>query len=338
MIDTQYIIDFLEKKLPKEEQKQFEEQIASSKELQKEVNDITLIWKTSSDLRLQRKVDVSKKWNIIARKIHRDRINRKVLYFARNAAALLILPVLLLTGFLYFKVDGGQNDQEIQILSASGTVTKTTLPDGTEVWLNSASKLIYPQKFTEHKRVVYLIGEAYFKVQSDKSNRFDVVLYDGLTVSAYGTEFNINSYDEDQTIDVTLVKGSIEVNKKDNSISREVIPGQHLAYNKEDKSMKIEDAYLAVKTGWIEGKMVFRRASMTEVVQRLSRHFNVDIRLEEKELYDYEYSATFTTETLNEILRLLQKTAPIKYREIESVQSDDDKSFSKRIIIISLDK
>lgn len=338
MIDTQYIIDFLEKKLPKEEQKQFEEQIASSKELQKEVNDITLIWKTSSDLRLQRKVDVSKKWNIIARKIHRDRINRKVLYFARNAAALLILPVLLLTGFLYFKVDGGQNDQEIQILSASGTVTKTTLPDGTEVWLNSASKLIYPQKFTEHKRVVYLIGEAYFKVQSDKSNRFDVVLYDGLTVSAYGTEFNINSYDEDQTIDVTLVKGSIEVNKKDNSISREVIPGQHLAYNKEDKSMKIEDAYLAVKTGWIEGKMVFRRASMTEVVQRLSRHFNVGIRLEEKELYDYEYSATFTTETLNEILRLLQKTAPIKYREIESVQSDDDKSFSKRIIIISLDK
>lgn len=338
MIDTQYIIDFLEKKLPKEEQKQFEEQIASSKELQKEVNDITLIWKTSSDLRLQRKVDVSKKWNIIARKIHRDRINRKVLYFARNAAAILILPVLLLTGFLYFKVDGGQNDQEIQILSASGTVTKTTLPDGTEVWLNSASKLIYPQKFTEHKRVVYLIGEAYFKVQSDKSNRFDVVLYDGLTVSAYGTEFNINSYDEDQTIDVTLVKGSIEVNKKDNSISREVIPGQHLAYNKEDKSMKIEDAYLAVKTGWIEGKMVFRRASMTEVVQRLSRHFNVDIRLEEKELYDYEYSATFTTETLNEILRLLQKTAPIKYREIESVQSDDDKSFSKRIIIISLDK
>lgn len=338
MIDTQYIIDFLEKKLPKEEQKQFEEQIASSKELQKEVNDITLIWKTSSDLRLQRKVDVSKKWNIIARKIHRDRINRKVLYFARNAAALLILPVLLLTGFLYFKVDGGQNDQEIQILSASGTVTKTTLPDGTEVWLNSASKLTYPQKFTEHKRVVYLIGEAYFKVQSDKSNRFDVVLYDGLTVSAYGTEFNINSYDEDQTIDVTLVKGSIEVNKKDNSISREVIPGQHLAYNKEDKSMKIEDAYLAVKTGWIEGKMVFRRASMTEVVQRLSRHFNVDIRLEEKELYDYEYSATFTTETLNEILRLLQKTAPIKYREIESVQSDDDKSFSKRIIIISLDK
>lgn len=336
-IDTKYIIAFLEKQLPEAEQRLLEKQIEASEELQKEVNDIAFIWKTSSDLKLHSKVDTAKNWNIISKKIRRDKYRKEILYFTRNAAAILLLPILLFTGFLYFNSANNLSVQQIEISSAYGTITKTTLPDGTEVWLNSGSKLAYPQKFTDNKRTVYLTGEAYFKVSSDKSNRFDVVMADKLVVSAYGTEFNINAYHEDDSIDVTLVKGNIEVKDIDNSITKDVIPGQYLAYNKENKSMRTGDAHLGVKIGWVEGKMIFRRASMTEVVQRLARHFNVDIHLEGKELYDYEYSATFTTETLNEILRLLEKTAPIKYRMIEPEQSDD-KSFSKRVVIISLKK
>ena len=78
--------------------------------------------------------------------------------------------------------------------SAYGLVSKITLPDGSEVWLNSGSKLHYPKQFVGDHRKVYLSGEAYFKVSSDKKHRFDVALSNGITVSAYGTEFNINAY------------------------------------------------------------------------------------------------------------------------------------------------
>lgn len=334
-IDTKYIITFLEGKLPAEEQKLFEEQIEASSELQKEVDDITFIWKTSSELKLHTKADTEKNWKIVSNRIRKDRYKARFLNFTRNAAAILLLPILLLTGFWYFKSNEDIPVQQIEVSSAYGLITRTTLPDGTEVWLNSGSKLIYPQKFTSNKRVVHLLGEAYFKVSSDKANRFDVVMFNDLVVSAYGTEFNINAYHEDKGIDVTLVKGNIEVKNMDSPTAKDVIPGQHLSYMKEDRSMKVEEANLAVKTGWVEGKMIFRRASMTEVVQRLSRHFNVDIRLEGKELYGYEYSATFTTETLSEILRLLEKTAPIEYKMIEPEQSGDN-SFSKRVVIISM--
>lgn len=336
-IDAKYIIAFLEKQLPENEQLLFEQQIEASEELQKEVNDIAFIWKTSSDLKQHNNVDTAKNWDEISKKIRRDRYRKKFLYFTRNAAAILLLPILLFTGFLYFNSAKNISVQETQISSAYGTITRTTLPDGTEVWLNSGSKLTYPQAFTGSKRIVHLTGEAYFKVTSDKRNRFDVVTANELVVSAYGTEFNINAYHEDRSIGVTLVKGNVEVKNIDNSVNRDIIPGQYLAYSKDDKSIQVEDAHLAVKTGWVEGKMVFRRASMTEVVQRLARHFNVDIRLDSRDLYDYEYSATFTTETLNEILALLEKTAPIKYQMIEPKQSDD-KNFSKRVVIISLKK
>lgn len=334
-IDTKYIIAFLEKQLPENEQRLFEQQIEASEELQKEVDEIAFVWRTSSDLKLHNKVDTAKNWDLVAKKIRNDKYRKRFLSFARNAAAILLLPVLLFSGFLYFSSNKELVVQDIEISSAYGTITKTTLPDGTEVWLNSGSKLIYPQVFRGNKRIVHLLGEAYFKVSSDKSNRFDVVSANELVVSAYGTEFNVSAYHEDSSIDVTLVEGNIEVKKIDNTIAKDVVPGQHLAYSKEDKLMKIADANLAVKTGWIEGKMVFRRASMPEVVQRLARHFNVDIRLEGEELYGYEYSATFTTETLNEILRLLEKTAPIKYKMIEPEQSRDN-SFSKRMVIISM--
>ncbi len=290
-------------------------------------------------MKLHGKIDTDANWNQISRRIKKDKYKTKLLRYSRSAAAILILPVLFLTTFLYIELDNKNNQpkQQLHVTSAYGTVTKTVLSDGTEVWLNSGSMLSYPQTFTKGERNVMLTGEAYFKVSSDKSNRFNVIISDELIVSAYGTEFNINSYKEDNTIDVTLIEGNIQVSKTDKTGSKDIIPGQHITYNKNSKLMAMADVNLSVKTGWKDGKMIFRRANMTEVVQRLSRHFNVDIRLEGKELYDYEYSATFTTETLNEILLLLEKTAPIKYSIIEPEQSGDY-SFTKRIVKISLKK
>jgi len=338
-ISTEHIIAYLENRLSTDDLREFEHQLKVSDDFRKEVDKISFIWKTSEELKLHEKIDIEGNWHKLSKKIRKDKYKANFLRFSRSAAAVLIFPILVLTTYLGIELVNKYNEpiQQLHVTSAYGTVTKTVLSDGTEVWLNSGSTLTYPQTFTQGKRTVSLFGEAYFKVSSNKSNRFDVIVSDDLVVSAYGTEFNVNSYKEDNTIEVTLAEGNIEVSKADKTSSKNVIPGQLLLYNKENKQMIIAETNLSVKTGWKDGKMIFRRASMTEVVQRLSRHFNVDIRLEGKELYDYEYSATFTTETLNEILQLLEKTAPIKYSIIEPEQSGDY-SFTKKIVKINLKK
>ena len=97
--------------------------------------------------------------------------------------------------------------------------------------------------------------------------------------------------------------------------------------------MQTKEASLLAETAWREGKIVFRRTPMQEVVRQLSRHFNVDIQLQGKELYEYTYSATFTTETLTEILDLLEKTAPIRC-EIIHPEPTADYAFSKKKVWI----
>jgi len=338
-INTEHIIAYLEKRLLADDLKEFEHQLEISEDLRKEVDKISFIWKTSAELKLHDKIDTEGNWDELSKRIRKNKYKAKLLHFSRSAAAILLLPILALTAYLGIELINKYNEpiQQLHVTSAYGTVTKTILSDGTEVWLNSGSTLTYPQSFTHAKRTVSLSGEAYFKVSSDKSNRFDVIVSNDLVVSAYGTEFNINSYKEDNAIGITLVEGNVEVSKTDKTSSKNVVPGQHVIYDKKSKLMTMAEVNIPVKTGWKDGKMIFRRASMTEVVQRLSRHFNVDIRLEGKELYDYEYSATFTTETLNEILQLLEKTAPIKYSIIEPEQSGDY-SFTKRIVKINLKK
>jgi len=335
-IKTNHIIAYLKGNLTAEEEKDFREKLRTSAEFRKEVEDITFIWKMSAELQLHKQVNTERNWKQLAARIRVDKYKKKIWTVIRTSAAILLLPLLISTYLLYIQNSELNNQpiSQLQVQSAYGTVTQTTLPDGTKVWLNSGSILTYPQVF-KGKREVSLTGEAYFDVTSDPSNRFDVIVSDQLTVSAYGTEFNINAYPEDSTIDVSLITGNVELVTTDNLTQQAITPGQHAVYNKTDENMDISYTNLTVKTAWKYGKMMFRRASMPEVVERLSRHFNVDIRLEGVDLYNYEYNATFTTETLNEILQLLEESAPIQYKIIDPKQSDDY-SYSKRVVIISL--
>ena len=221
----------------------------------------------------------------------------------------------------------------LETTTAYGVRTKITLSDGSEVWLNSGSTLSYPEHFTEDKRQVTLSGEAFFKVKSDKDHRFDVQTSDGITVSAYGTEFNVQAYAEEPDIKATLAEGHIQIGQINQSASQELIPGEQAVYSRHTQQMQVRKANLLVETAWKDGKLVFRRTPMEEIAKQLSRHFNVNIQLQGKEIFDYTYSATFTTETLAEILSLLEKTAPIRCEIIET-QQQSDLAFTRKKVII----
>lgn len=334
-IHTEHIIAYLEGKLSIEEKIAFDQQMQSSPDFKKEVDDIRFIWETTSELKLHKQINTQQNWKKISKQIATDKYKKKILSFIRTAAAILLIPVLFATYTLFNTVREWNNIpvEQVELNTAYGLISKITLPDGSEVWLNSGSSISYPKRFTKNKRSVQLAGEAYFKVTSDKSNRFDVTTANGLQVSAYGTEFNVKAYEDEDKIEATLAKGHIEVSEIGQPVSRTLRPGEQVTYYKNTSRMEVDKVNLAVETSWKDGKMIFRRANMNEVVQRLARHFNVDIKLEGEELYDYKYSATFTTETLNEILLLLEKTAPIKCTVIEPEQTSDF-TYSRRVVII----
>ncbi len=293
------------------------------------------VWDLSDRLLQQKEIDVDGNWEKLHRRIHWSNNRIRIFTYIKNAAAVLLLPLIMLSAYYYYQLSQFRSApvRQLEVATAYGVCTKVVLPDSSEVWLNSGSKLIYPERFTSAGRKVALEGEAYFKVTSDVNNRFDVQTSDGLIVSAYGTEFNVNAYVEEPVIKATLAEGNIRITQSHSSQSKDIVPGEQVVYSRKAKNMEVRKVNLLVETGWKDGKMVFRRTPLNEIAKKLSRHFNVDIELKNKELYKYTYSATFTTETLVEILSLLEKTAPIRCAIVEPEQQTDFAFTRKKIYI-----
>lgn len=298
-------------------------------------DDVQPVLELVDRLAMQKGIDVEKNWHQLHARIHHRKQKSQLLIWIRNIAAILLLPLLGLSVYLYHQTNvlKSSSIRLLETTTASGVRTKITLSDGSEVWLNSGSTLSYPERFTKDKRQVTLSGEAFFKVKSDKDHRFDVQTSDGITVSAYGTEFNVQAYAEEPEIKATLAEGHIQIDQTNQPASQELIPGEQAVYSRHTQQMQVRKANLLVETAWKDGKLVFRRTPMEEIAKQLSRHFNVNIQLQGKEIFDYTYSATFTTETLAEILFLLEKTAPIRCEIIEP-QQQSDLAFTRKKVII----
>ena len=136
----------------------------------------------------------------------------------------------------------GKEIQEtlIQQYIPTAEIRTLTLPDGTQVQLNSQSTLLYPQNFTGKDRSVFLIGEANFKVKPDKKHPF-IVKSNDFQVTALGTEFNISAYPENSVLAATLISGSVLVEYNDLKSQVILKPNEQLAYNTES-------------TGWIRAR------------------------------------------------------------------------------------
>ncbi|MGJ7027144.1 FecR family protein [Petrimonas sulfuriphila] len=283
----------------------------------------------------QKTIDAVADWEQLRKRITSDRNRRLFFNYLRNTAAIL-LPLFLVYQYTLYPIlkKSGSIVETITVTSAPGMVTKTILPDGSEVWLNALSSLTYPQRFTEKERRVQLSGEAYFKVTSDKKHRFNVETPQKMVVSAYGTEFNVNAYENEASHEVTLASGQVEVSSEIGSKATEtLVVDKKAILQVKTGNIHVVTADTYVETAWKDGKMVFRREKLDKIVTRLSRKFGVDIHLEGDRLKEYEYTATFTEETLEDILDLLKRSAPITYSICKQKQLNNE-TFTRREVTI----
>ncbi|MQY78248.1 MAG: DUF4974 domain-containing protein [Bacteroidetes bacterium] len=334
------IARYFANELEQNEVKAIEDWINSDDVNKKNIQKLKNVWDAAGKLREMELMDVEKARKKVVKKSHGFGGRRNVLFYWEKIAAVLFIPLLLSVLFYLYVAKPVQKNQDIynEINIAFGTTSKLLLADGTKVWLNSGSYLKYPLKLAEGIREIYLEGEAYFEVAENKSNPF-IVRTPDLDIIATGTSFNVLAYPEEDMVETTLIEGKVSLVKKfTNSkikMLTELKPGERASFEKNEKKVVLGMVDTDKVISWKEGQLIFRNDPLDEIVKRLSRWYNTDIELVVEELRSYRYTATFTEETLHQVLELLKISAPIEYSYSSRLKLTDN-SFTKRKVKIRL--
>lgn len=260
--------------------------------------------------------------------------------------------LLLLSGiaaaailFFFFYKSSAVINRPVEKQSAQNTVTtrkgsksNVQLPDGTIVWLNADSKLMYDENFRGDYRKVYLQGEAYFEVVRDDKRPF-IIHTKTIDIKVLGTVFNVKAYEAEENVETSLIKGSIEVTLH-NSPEKKIVlkPNEKLfvnnesfAYNKESgEDKKREDAdnvnivvgkihyqkkdSMALEALWVRNKLVFDSETLEEVMRKIERWYNVEVVVTiDETAKSTPYSAIFENENLLQVMEALKITGGFRY-------------------------
>ncbi|MDR1344926.1 MAG: FecR domain-containing protein [Tannerellaceae bacterium] len=293
------------------------------------------IWEVAGTPVNPEDIDLEKAYDKVMSRVRRRKWYQSTpaIYWQRTAAILLLPLTIALT---YMLVTGNGKDPKtngkpvyMEVTTPYGMHTRMNLPDGSVVWLNAGSMLKYPAAFAPGIRNVYLSGEAYFEVESNEANPF-VVETENMKVQATGTAFNVEAYLTDSLTSVTMVEGKVTVDIR-NAHPLSIEPGQRMEYNLSKGNYEIitTDAYKWY--AWKDGKMVFRDDPLEYVFKKIGQTFNVEIIMNDTSIGRHPYRATFEGESLDEILRLLRMTAPIRYIYFDRKKNMDDHYLKQRI-------
>lgn len=258
-----------------------------------------------------------------------------------RAAAILLIPVL---AFLFYTLSEKKLDSvqyanlsldSIEVIAPIGSRTVVQLSDGSKVHLNYGSKLKYPQVFSGDTREVKLSGEGYFKVAHNPDKPF-IVNTGKLNVKALGTVFNVLAYPYNDVIETTLINGKVVLEQNDAAGNSKAIgtmePGQHVNYNIKTSVVSSIIGDVEKYIAWKDGKLIFEDTPIVEVAEKLSRMFNVEIKLSDA-IKEHTYTVTFIDEPIFQILDLMTIATPISYKALPRKKLADGTYSSQKIII-----
>jgi len=186
-----------------------------------------------------------------------------------------------------------------------GKYTRLELGDGTMVWLNGGSKLIYPTPFASDKREVTLEGEAYFDVSHNAARPFVVHLKE-MDVKVLGTAFGINTLGK--VLQTALERGKVSLQAGSQSLL--LLPGELGTYDLERKSLNKTEADLRLYTAWKDLDVYFTNNTLEEITSRLGREYDLDFRFENEELKNLHFTADMPrTADFNKILNYIKMSS-----------------------------
>lgn len=301
-----------------EERARVESWIHESEENHQIARQVGMLCLATDTLKMSEKIDTEKALKKVKRKIT---VQKRIIRWdwLQRAAAILFLPVLAALLMEYWV----HRDNEIQMLEARtspGMTAKVVLPDSSVVCLNSNSELRYPSSFRgEETRKVELQGEAYFDVYRNPDKKFIVSAPGKTQVEVLGTSFNIEAYQEEPEVTVTLVKGKVVFGYNLSGESKRIslTPGQKVIYDVKNAAAKLDKTSCLVETAWKDGKVIFSNTPLKEALHALEKRYNVKFILSNPHL-DGAFTGTFTNQRLETILEYFRISSAIQWRYVDS--------------------
>ncbi|MDR2388325.1 MAG: FecR domain-containing protein [Tannerellaceae bacterium] len=201
-----------------------------------------------------------------------------------------------------------------QLITAPDSKGRFVLPDGSVVWLNSNTKLSYPETFRGNERRVSLEGEAYFEVAENKQQPFVVDLdAAGLRIEALGTAFDVAGYPTDSLVETVLVNGSLRISGKTFPHDILLKPNQLLTYHKEKKTAHLDKAKAGLYIDWIKSRLVFDNDCLADIRISMEGWYNLVIDCPQEFAQNTRMSFTIRGERIDEILKAMSFIIPIRY-------------------------
>lgn len=236
--------------------------------------------------------------------------SRHLLYRVVGIAAMLALVL----GFSISLLLSEEEEAKLVMFTAPvGQKAEISLPDGTKVWLNSGSTLTYSTDYAKYNRSVKLQGQAFFDVTKDSEKLFDVSVGD-VKVLVHGTAFDVNGYADNSELEVVLLRGHVTVvSGSTDKLLADMRPNQKAVislHEKEKCQLLACDA--EVESVWRLGKLKIENENLSEVIRKMERWYGVKIRLKNMP-GDKRYWMTIKTESLKEMLEIMNRVTPIVY-------------------------
>ncbi len=272
---------------------------------------------------------------------------KRILWGSGVLAAVALVFILVFSRGTKMAATGAAETAASEVSTKNGSRTKIMLPDGTQVWLNSDSRLVYDNEHfgdgTKEIREVSLTGEAYFDVVKNPARPF-IIHTDKINIKVLGTAFNVKAYPEDKQTETSLIRGKIEVTIKNRPNDKIILsPNEKLVVenneiiNRKTKALPASGRTEMVadtvpsqvsinklvyspldnsiaETGWVYNRLVFRDETFEDVALKMERWYNTEIEIQGEALKQLHLNGSFANESVTQALDALKISFAFKYR------------------------
>lgn len=308
------LIRFLNKETSAQENEEILRWVSSSDNNRRHFRELHQAYHFSSQKLFATEINIDQAWNTVNSKLPKSVAGKKIIslqFLNRIAVSILLLMSISFAGLWinehYF---AGTRSATVTFEAPSGEKSKVILADGTQVWLNSESRLLYD---ASKPRTAVLYGEGYFEVKADRSHPFEVITGSGMKVKVTGTRFNLRNYASESIVETSLEEGEVILEAKNSTKLAVMKPGQLARYDTHCQLLNIQHVDPEIYSIWRKNELQFSNISFAELVPRIERWYGISIVLKTGTENNDRFTMTIKTESLRELLAMMQLTSKFDY-------------------------
>ncbi len=287
------------------------------------LNNLWMAHNMPTDKASNEELSALKRVRLLKKRVRRNRI------ISYSAAALLILSIGV--NFAIYNWTSNKSstpkpillsdipdNNKVSIYTNNGVKGNIILPDGSVVWLNSASRITYPTSFSGGTREVELVGEAYFEVQKDSLHPMIISTSKDFFIKVTGTKFNLKAYDDDELAQATLYSGEIRVCSQSgrDKVTEELIlkPMETVVIGDKKVEAGISQVKDESNSEWKEGILTFNHTPLSEVIKSIERWHGVTVTVADPAILNFNITASFNEESAVQIMDMIRYISPVDYK------------------------